>query len=500
MLTIDKDQTLEEEMAYHEHIACPNPENIDYYTGQFQRNPTPDLHILCNGYCAEYKSARPCCPRPQSVKSAKKIDKTALVYYYEVNVENLTRDFSIGLTTELFPVNKAPGLTRKFSPSFGFTTNGRVYVNKNLEVSGNRYTIGDVVGCGIEFPTKRVFFTLNGQIICEVPNAPLDNDLYATLCVFSPGDRVYVNFGQVPYVFDYNAHYYNVRTKLIKQIANTKINTKEIYEIVKSYLCFQGFTRTFVAFENNKVDADRQHKRTNTFVSKIPPLPSISKNAEIQSEVSISVQLEDEPDNNLNVAAIENEKNRRIARNFVEEIVERSGIVIVEPEMILETASVLPVPTINTNNRKTSNQISDDQDKNSLEIDVMYKMEERAKVREAIIDGDIIGARKLIHLYFTKTKSCKQMNLVLKVQYFLETFAKKELKAQKFLKNKLKKNFNDKICLVEDTSTLAYKEISVKVTIYRQRSLKKLGTYQNFFARKKNQGIMAQPCSKRTNS
>lgn len=61
-------------------------------------------------------------------------------------------------------MNKHPGFTRKLGSSFGYRSDGKLYsgkapCNKEMEKFGT----GDIIGCGINFFKREIFFTNNGK-------------------------------------------------------------------------------------------------------------------------------------------------------------------------------------------------------------------------------------------------------------------------------------------------------------------------------------------------
>ena len=97
---------------------------------------------------------------------------------------------------------------------------------------------------------KRIFFTLNGSIICTIKNACVGEDLYFTVCLFSQCDKVSVNFGQKEFMFDYAAHYEELKNELVKDITKFKITNDQLFSIISGYLKFSGFSKTLNALEN----------------------------------------------------------------------------------------------------------------------------------------------------------------------------------------------------------------------------------------------------------
>jgi Ran-binding protein 9/10 len=82
-----------------------------------------------------------------------------------------------------------------------------------------RYTTDDVIGCGISFQRRLIFYTRNGEIMDAVfknltfnrPDEPKEDDIYPMISLRSLGEKVNVNFGKEPFVFDIVA-YCNRRT------------------------------------------------------------------------------------------------------------------------------------------------------------------------------------------------------------------------------------------------------------------------------------------------
>ena len=68
---------------------------------------------------------------------------------------------------------------------------------------GPSFTVGDVIGCGVNNITKEMFFTKNGFMI-GVAFSGLHNHLYPSVGLTSNGDRVYLNQGQIPFLWDFD--------------------------------------------------------------------------------------------------------------------------------------------------------------------------------------------------------------------------------------------------------------------------------------------------------
>jgi hypothetical protein len=55
-------------------------------------------------------------------------------------------------------------MTKKSGFSIGYKLNGQIFCNKNLIETAQPLKVGDVVGCGINYSEKYLFFTYNSRI------------------------------------------------------------------------------------------------------------------------------------------------------------------------------------------------------------------------------------------------------------------------------------------------------------------------------------------------
>lgn len=75
---------------------------------------------------------------------------------------------------------------------------------------GPSFSTGDTIGCCINYANKTAFFTKNGVFLgVAFKNINLSESFYPCVGLRTPGEKVYVNFGQEPFVFDI-AHYVKV--------------------------------------------------------------------------------------------------------------------------------------------------------------------------------------------------------------------------------------------------------------------------------------------------
>ncbi|KAG8987651.1 hypothetical protein FRB90_003229 [Tulasnella sp. 427] len=140
------------------------------------------------------------------------------VYYYEVEVLDRGNKghIGVGFATKLHKTNKMPGWE---THSWGYhADDGRLFSSEGEQPFGPRFSTADVVGCGIDFSTGRIFFTKNA-VFLGITNPPITpfTDLYPCIGLRSSRERVSTNFGQYPFKFDIEAYVLQTRSKAWKE-------------------------------------------------------------------------------------------------------------------------------------------------------------------------------------------------------------------------------------------------------------------------------------------
>lgn len=139
------------------------------------------------------------------------------VYYYEVEVLDRGNKghIGVGFATKQHKTTKMPGWE---SHSWGYhADDGRLFSSEGEQPFGPRFSTGDVVGCGVDFGSGRIFFTKNGVFLgtASPPITPL-TELYPCIGLRSSRERVMTNFGQYPFRFDIEAYVIQARSKAWK--------------------------------------------------------------------------------------------------------------------------------------------------------------------------------------------------------------------------------------------------------------------------------------------
>eukprot|EP00587_Corethron_hystrix_P009859 CAMPEP_0113298864 /NCGR_PEP_ID=MMETSP0010_2-20120614/1130_1 /TAXON_ID=216773 ORGANISM="Corethron hystrix, Strain 308" /NCGR_SAMPLE_ID=MMETSP0010_2 /ASSEMBLY_ACC=CAM_ASM_000155 /LENGTH=220 /DNA_ID=CAMNT_0000151987 /DNA_START=916 /DNA_END=1578 /DNA_ORIENTATION=- /assembly_acc=CAM_ASM_000155 len=151
------------------------------------------------------------------------IDVTpTLLSYFEVSI--LPRDQSqepkelpgqsVPKARSVIPSPMTIGLARKIEnydekwtkDAFGYDgAKGTIFYmtskTKRATADAPKYSVGDTVGCGLDYASGSMFFTLNGTFIQAFLGVDLFQHYFATVDTMSD-NPFHVNFGMFPFLFD----------------------------------------------------------------------------------------------------------------------------------------------------------------------------------------------------------------------------------------------------------------------------------------------------------
>eukprot|EP01130_Rhizamoeba_saxonica_P016897 TRINITY_DN790_c0_g1_i3.p1 TRINITY_DN790_c0_g1~~TRINITY_DN790_c0_g1_i3.p1 ORF type:complete len:840 (+),score=162.66 TRINITY_DN790_c0_g1_i3:259-2778(+) len=108
----------------------------------------------------------------------------------------------VGFVQKNHGLEKQPGWLNE---TYGYHgDDGKIYHSRGTGVQwGPRYGAGDVVGCGINFKSRELFYTLNGEFLGIAYKACPETELYPSVGCHSVGEIVRANFGSKPFKFTF---------------------------------------------------------------------------------------------------------------------------------------------------------------------------------------------------------------------------------------------------------------------------------------------------------
>ncbi|KAG5982735.1 hypothetical protein E4U55_001453 [Claviceps digitariae] len=219
------------------------------------------IEIHPDGRSVEYIGSRSLHERDQeasAVRADHYIPPQCGIYYYEVSIVYGKRDdttIAVGFSTKNASISRPLGWEPDSVAYHG--DDGRCFTGQNTgQMYGPEFNTGDVIGCGINFLDHTAFFTRNGVNLGTASHDVTRGKLYPAVSLKKPRERVTVNFGQSPFVFDIDIMMNEQKKKIIAEIQKTDISRLEpglgetdlIQALVLQFLQHDGYVETARAF------------------------------------------------------------------------------------------------------------------------------------------------------------------------------------------------------------------------------------------------------------
>jgi hypothetical protein len=155
---------------------------------------------------------------------------------------------SVGLVTDAFVLDDLPGSQAK---SVGYHANGEFWMNgrrKGPELP--KWTSKSFVGCGLNYVTSQLFFTLDGLVVKTEEN--FSGKWFPCVGLHGPGQRIRANFGR-------SRFHYDIRGKRKQLLSQQRSQIDEIRDtsftrIVYNYLLFHAYQETANALAAAKLE------------------------------------------------------------------------------------------------------------------------------------------------------------------------------------------------------------------------------------------------------
>ncbi|KAH7025871.1 CTLH/CRA C-terminal to lish motif domain-containing protein [Microdochium trichocladiopsis] len=238
------------------------------------------LEVIGDGQEVKYNTSRGTKDQDHevcSIRADHAMPNQAGIYYFEISILSRRRDETsvcIGVSNKSVPLSRPPGWEPE---SWGYHgDDGEVYVGANVgKKYGARFGPGDFVGCGVNFRTRKIFFTRNGSIQNsgqrESFRSNIKGKLYPTIGVKKTGEHIRVNFGHTPFVFDIDAMMAKEQQAIQESIAQTSIErlvpgmdeTELIQQLVLQFLQHDGYVETARAFAD-EIHQEKQALNLNS--------------------------------------------------------------------------------------------------------------------------------------------------------------------------------------------------------------------------------------------
>ncbi|KAG5923011.1 hypothetical protein E4U42_005077 [Claviceps africana] len=208
------------------------------------------IEIHPDGRSVEYTGPRSLHERDQeasSVRADHYIPSQCGLYYYEVSIVYGKRDdttIAVGFSSKNASLSRPLGWEPESVAYHG--DDGRCFTGQNAgQKYGPEFSTGDVIGCGVNFLDHTAFFTRNGVYIGTASHDVTRSKLYPAISLKKPRERVTVNFGQTPFIFDIDVMMNNTD---ISRLEPGLGETDLIQALVLQFLQHDGYVETARAF------------------------------------------------------------------------------------------------------------------------------------------------------------------------------------------------------------------------------------------------------------
>jgi Ran-binding protein 9/10 len=148
-----------------------------------------------------------------------------------------------------FKTTKQPGWDNH---SFGYSSNGKIYYKgrENGRPYGPFFEDGDIIGCGMNYIKKEIFFTKNGKYLGP-GFLNISKKLYPTISTNVKGYAIKIEFED--FKFNILELIKQETSKISGEIEASYIPHDCLNELIQDYLYFNGFQKTLSKFENTSM-------------------------------------------------------------------------------------------------------------------------------------------------------------------------------------------------------------------------------------------------------
>lgn len=215
-------------------------------------------HNLRCYYRGSYRKVEENDKIPAAIRADNFIPPSCLLYYFEVKINSKGRTgfMGLGLASAQVPLNKLPGWSQESYGYHGDDGNKFDGLSNKGDNYGPTFTVGDVIGCGLNLIEGSCFFTKNGVNLGKAFKDMRCShllSLYPTIGLKTPGEEVEVNFGHESFVYDIEQDLRFLRKNLTTTISKYPISNfndwqTKVHKLIQTWLIHNSYPKTAEAF------------------------------------------------------------------------------------------------------------------------------------------------------------------------------------------------------------------------------------------------------------
>eukprot|EP01024_Parvocaulis_polyphysoides_P002596 TRINITY_DN10779_c0_g1_i8.p1 TRINITY_DN10779_c0_g1~~TRINITY_DN10779_c0_g1_i8.p1 ORF type:complete len:446 (-),score=56.54 TRINITY_DN10779_c0_g1_i8:569-1825(-) len=188
-----------------------------------QTQSTNYLFVNVIGNEVEYVGPGENDTQAQTIIADQPVPQNTPIYYFEVEIVEKGQDgyIGVGLQQKQTNVFRLPGWEKN---SYGYHgDDGSIFSGAGQgRAYGPKFTMGDVIGVLFNQLDKSISFTKNGAEIGTAFKQVHQNNLYPCIGLRTRYEKVRINFGDRPFVADFNAISERLKQQALKQLMNMK--------------------------------------------------------------------------------------------------------------------------------------------------------------------------------------------------------------------------------------------------------------------------------------
>jgi hypothetical protein len=246
------------------------------------------LEVSSNGIRVSYKGQGKNDSDAGTVRANHPISPSCGIFYFEVYIVSKGRDgyIGIGICTSVMQLTRLPGWERN---TFGYHgDDGNLFRGSGTgKPYGPTYTTADVVGCCVNFINNTLFFTKNGIPLGEAATE-VRGTYYPCVGLRTPGEIIEANFGQKPFVFDFEQYLRDEKQRVLRGISTMSYPAGETAasSLVLSYLIHHGYSETVRLFARDIGAPGPQLEEQLMDIQNRQSICSLVRNGEIDKAIA----------------------------------------------------------------------------------------------------------------------------------------------------------------------------------------------------------------------